>query len=311
MGEIILFNTLGMSGWWIFNEEKHKTILAKELFKLSIGGTKVNEREFEKTFYKVINKTKKTYHRVAYIYLDGSKQSLDDINKLFNSNVRNIIDGLTKLSGVFDLTTSAQAENFRKMLLTIPEDIRVILIKLADRLHNMRTLGSMRDDKRLKIASETSFLYAPIAHRLGLNNIKTELEDLSFKYMNQESYSEIEKKLSPISTTVKLAPSMAIQPLGIRYAIHSLLQLTKRSQLFGVFRTSLITPLQSTCPVTECPPTSSPKAHARSMSTKSPTLSVPRFDLLSDSRIMSNSAQSPSKRTTVKQTPFTATLAPC
>ena len=127
--------------------------------------------------------------------VEDTELSLDDINKLFNSNVRNIIDGLTKLSGVFDLTTSAQAENFRKMLLTIPEDIRVILIKLADRLHNMRTLGSMRDDKRLKIASETSFLYAPIAHRLGLNNIKTELEDLSFKYMNQESYSEIEKKL--------------------------------------------------------------------------------------------------------------------
>ena len=127
--------------------------------------------------------------------VEDTELNLDDIGKLFNGNVRTIIDGLTKLSGVFDLTTSAQAENFRKMLLTIPEDIRVILIKLADRLHNMRTLGSMRDDKQLKIASETSFLYAPIAHRLGLNNIKTELEDLSFKYMNKESYDEIEKKL--------------------------------------------------------------------------------------------------------------------
>ena len=127
--------------------------------------------------------------------VEDTELNLEDIDKLFNSNVRTIIDGLTKLSGVFDLTTSAQAENFRKMLLTIPEDIRVILIKLADRLHNMRTLDSMRDDKRLKIASETAFLYAPIAHRLGLNNIKTELEDLSFKYMNKESYGEIEKKL--------------------------------------------------------------------------------------------------------------------
>ena len=121
--------------------------------------------------------------------------TLENIETLFNPTVKNIIDGLTKLSGVFDLTTSAQAENFRKMLLTIPEDIRVILIKLADRLHNMRTLDAMREDKKIKIASETSFLYAPIAHRLGLNNIKTELEDLSFKHTNKSSYEEIEQKL--------------------------------------------------------------------------------------------------------------------
>lgn len=121
--------------------------------------------------------------------------SLDDIESMFNLKCRNIIDGLTKLSGVFDLETSAQAENFRKMLLTIPEDIRVILIKIADRLHNMRTLDSMRDDKKLKIASETSFLYAPLAHRLGLYNIKSELDDLALKHTQPAIYEEIESKL--------------------------------------------------------------------------------------------------------------------
>lgn len=121
--------------------------------------------------------------------------TLDDIESMFGIKVRKIIDGLTKLSGVFDLTKSAQAENFRKMLLTIPEDLRVILVKLADRLHNMRTLESMRRDKQLKIASETSFLYAPLAHRLGLYAVKTELEDLSLKYTHPEEYKEIESKL--------------------------------------------------------------------------------------------------------------------
>lgn len=121
--------------------------------------------------------------------------SLDDIESMFNLKCRNIIDGLTKLSGAFDLSKSAQAENFRKMLLTIPEDVRVIFIKLADRLHNMRTLGSMRKDKQLKIASETSFIYAPLAHRLGLYSIKSELDDLSLKYTEPEKYAEIESKL--------------------------------------------------------------------------------------------------------------------
>ena len=93
--------------------------------------------------------------------VEDTELTLQNIESLFNPTVRNIIDGLTKLSGVFDLTTSAQAENFRKMLLTIPEDIRVILIKLADRLHNMRTLDSMREDKKIKIASETSFFICP------------------------------------------------------------------------------------------------------------------------------------------------------
>lgn len=121
--------------------------------------------------------------------------TLDDIEHIFGLHVRKIIDGLTKIEGVFDHTTSIQAENFRKMLLTLSDDIRVILIKLADRLHNMRTLESMRRDKQLKIASETRFMYAPLAHRLGLYAIKSELEDLSLKYTEPEIYGEITGKL--------------------------------------------------------------------------------------------------------------------
>ncbi len=127
--------------------------------------------------------------------VEDTDLTLDDIEALFGLKSRKIIDGLTKMYGIFDLSKSAQAENFRKMLLTIPEDIRVILVKLADRLHNMRTLGSMRKDKQLKIASETSYLYAPLAHRLGLYGIKSALEDLSLKYTHEEEYKEIEQKL--------------------------------------------------------------------------------------------------------------------
>ena len=121
--------------------------------------------------------------------------TLEDIERLFGKKERSIIDGLTKISGVFDHSSSDQAENFRKMLLTLSDDVRVILIKLADRLHNMRTLGSMARDKQLKIASETLFMYAPLAHRLGLYNIKTELEDLSLKFKEPEAYEEINSKL--------------------------------------------------------------------------------------------------------------------
>jgi len=121
--------------------------------------------------------------------------SLDDIRMMFGDKVASIIDGLTKISGVFDQTSSLQAENFRKMLLTLSDDVRVILIKLADRLHNMRTLDSMKRDKQLKIASETLYLYAPLAHRLGLNAIKTELEDLGLKYTEIEVYEDINQKL--------------------------------------------------------------------------------------------------------------------
>ena len=121
--------------------------------------------------------------------------TLDDVEELFGKTVAQIIDGLTKIPEVFDENVSIQAENFRKMILTISDDLRVVLIKLADRLHNMRTLGSMREDKRLKIASETNFLYAPLAHRLGLYTIKTEFEDLCLKHMNRDAFDEIETKL--------------------------------------------------------------------------------------------------------------------
>jgi guanosine-3',5'-bis(diphosphate) 3'-pyrophosphohydrolase len=121
--------------------------------------------------------------------------TLKDIEGMFGKKVASIIDGLTKISGVFDASSSLQAENFRKMLLTLADDVRVILIKLADRLHNMRTLESMERTKQLKIASETLYLYAPLAHRLGLNNIKTELEDLGLKYTEPEIYNDIDKKL--------------------------------------------------------------------------------------------------------------------
>lgn len=121
--------------------------------------------------------------------------TLEEIQEQFGEQVANIIDGLTKISGVFD-TSSPQAENFRKMLLTLANDVRVILIKLCDRLHNMRTLDYMSDKGQLKIASETSYLYAPLAHRLGLYAIKTELEDLSLKYMEPLIYHDIKQKLS-------------------------------------------------------------------------------------------------------------------
>lgn len=121
--------------------------------------------------------------------------TLQDVEDLFGPKPRRIIDGLTKIPEIFDENSSIQAENFRKMILTISDDIRVVLIKLADRLHNMRTLGSMPPEKRLKIASETKFLYAPLAHRLGLYSIKSELEDLAFKHTQPEIYEEIESKL--------------------------------------------------------------------------------------------------------------------
>lgn len=122
--------------------------------------------------------------------------TLDDIERDFGKKVAKIIDGLTKISSVFDTNSSLQAENFRKMLLTMADDVRVILIKLADRLHNMRTMEFMPRDKQLKLSSETIYLYAPLAHRLGLYAIKSELEDLSMKYMEPETYQFIKKKLN-------------------------------------------------------------------------------------------------------------------
>ncbi len=122
--------------------------------------------------------------------------SLEDVEREFGTEISKIVDGLTKISSVIDTNTSQQAENFKKILLTLTDDPRVILIKLADRLHNMRTLDSMKREKQLKIASETVWVYAPLAHRMGLYSIKTELEDLSMKYMEPEAYRDIARKLS-------------------------------------------------------------------------------------------------------------------
>jgi GTP pyrophosphokinase len=122
--------------------------------------------------------------------------TLDDIRREFGIEIAKIVDGLTKISTVMDANTSQQAENFKKILLTLTDDPRVILIKLADRLHNMRTMDSMKREKQLKISSETVYVYAPLAHRMGLYNIKTEMEDLSMKYMEPDTYRLIAQKLS-------------------------------------------------------------------------------------------------------------------
>jgi guanosine-3',5'-bis(diphosphate) 3'-pyrophosphohydrolase len=151
--------------------------------------------------------------------------TLDDINREFGEKAANIIDGLTKISGVFD-TNSPQAENFRKMLLTMANDVRVILIKLCDRLHNMRTLEHMSDKGQLKIASETSFIYAPLAHRLGLYAIKTELEDLSLKYTQPALYQDLKFKLKStkeqrnryIRSFIKPI-KIELEELGVEYEI--------------------------------------------------------------------------------------------
>lgn len=129
---------------------------------------------------------------------DSPDYSINDIEQLFGETVARIVDGLTKISSLSkeqDMDVSLQAENFRKMLLTLNDDIRVIIIKIADRLHNMQTMDSMREDKQIKIASETLYIYAPLAHRIGLYNIKSELEDLGLKYLETDTYNDILYKI--------------------------------------------------------------------------------------------------------------------
>lgn len=151
---------------------------------------------------------------------------IEDIRKEFGDTVAKIIDGLTKISGVFDPTSSEQAENFKKMILIMSDDIRVALIKLADRLHNMRTLEYMKPESQLKIASETRFLYAPLAHRLGLYNIKSELEDLALKYIDPEMYYYVKNKLEENAKEREEYIQKFIEPLkeqltkiGIKFTI--------------------------------------------------------------------------------------------
>lgn len=127
--------------------------------------------------------------------VEDTSYTVEEIETIFGQKIAYMVDGLTKMAGVFNSEISKQAEYFRKVLLTLSDDIRVILIKLADRLHNMRTMDSMPRDKQIKISSETLYLFAPLAYRLGLYTIKTELEDLSLKYRYPEKYFEIERKL--------------------------------------------------------------------------------------------------------------------
>lgn len=128
--------------------------------------------------------------------VEDTDYTVEDIEQHFGPKIAELVDGLTKISGgIFGDQASAQAENFRKLLLTMSQDIRVVLIKMADRLHNMRTLGSMAPNKQFKIAGETLYIYAPLAHRLGLFSIKTELEDLSFKYEHPATYARIEEQI--------------------------------------------------------------------------------------------------------------------
>ncbi|MDC3390215.1 bifunctional (p)ppGpp synthetase/guanosine-3',5'-bis(diphosphate) 3'-pyrophosphohydrolase [Flavobacteriales bacterium] len=145
--------------------------------------------------------------------VEDTDYTLDDIEKKFGKKVAQIIDGLTKIQDVFDKNVSLQAENFKKMLLTLSDDVRVILIKLADRLHNMRTLDSMPVHNKLKIASETLFLYAPLAHRLGLYSIKTELEDLGLKYTKPEIYKAIAQELNETKEDRKKYITKFIKPI--------------------------------------------------------------------------------------------------
>ena len=128
--------------------------------------------------------------------VEDTEYTVEDLEAMYGSKIASMVDGLTKMSGVFNADTSQQAESFRKVLLTLSDDVRVILIKIADRLHNMRTLGSMAPNKQIKITSETIYLFAPLAYRLGLFTIKTELEDLCLKYKFVEQYEEIKNKIA-------------------------------------------------------------------------------------------------------------------
>ncbi len=191
--------------------------------------------------------------------VEDTELTLEDVQRDFGVKVATIIDGLTKVSDEFDTGSSAQAENFRKMLLTLNDDVRVILIKLADRLHNMRTLDSMPKEKQLKIASETSFIFAPLAHRLGLHAIKSELEDLQLKYVNREAYYDIRDKLHATKAARDRFIGRFLEPiiselngLGLKYhvkgrpkSIHSIwkkMNVQKRpfEEIFDLFAVRII-----------------------------------------------------------------------
>ena len=198
-----------------------------------------NEEEMiQQAFQELLNDYLATKHRkrvestsicsaLLHDVVEDTDYTVEDIENIFGPKIAQIVDGLTKISGgIFGDHASAQAENFKKLLLTMNDDIRVILIKIADRLHNMRTLESQAPNKQYKIAGETLYLYAPLAYRLGLNKIKTELENLSFKYEHPEEYREIEQKLEETAAerdkvfTEFTAPiRQQLDKMGLKYRI--------------------------------------------------------------------------------------------
>lgn len=170
--------------------------------------------------------------------VEDTETSLEDIEAIFGQKVASIIDGLTKISGVVGKTNSLQAENFRKILLTLAEDVRVILVKLADRLHNMRTLEAVPRTSQLKVASETLVLFAPLAHRLGLYTIKSELEDLALKYTEPKVYKEISQKLQSSKNLRSKYIRRFIEPIqevmdqdGLDYTIKS-----RTKSIYSIYR---------------------------------------------------------------------------
>jgi len=172
--------------------------------------------------------TKSVVCALLHDVVEDSDYSVEYINEKFGTKIGNIIEGLTKITGAFDKTSKLQVETLRKILLTMSEDIRVIMIKIADRLHNMRTLGALPDRKRQKISGETLFLYAPLAHRLGLYAIKTELEDLCLKILDPEKYQELSNKISQIEDLSQNVIDEFIDPIkknidkeGYEYSINN------------------------------------------------------------------------------------------
>ncbi|MFA8433582.1 MAG: bifunctional (p)ppGpp synthetase/guanosine-3',5'-bis(diphosphate) 3'-pyrophosphohydrolase [Marinifilaceae bacterium] len=181
--------------------------------------------------------TKSIIASLLHDVVEDTDYTLEDIENLFGAKVASLVDGLTKISGVFDQQSSIQAENFRKMLLTLSDDLRVILIKMADRLHNMRTLSSMPVRKQMKIAGETLFLYAPLAHRMGLYAIKTELEDLSLKYEHPEDFQAITEKIQLNEERKSDLVEQVIHPISEQLKAHGIPnEITGRSKsIFSIW----------------------------------------------------------------------------
>lgn len=182
--------------------------------------------------------TKSIISALLHDVVEDTPATLEEIEEKFGPKIAEIIDGLTKVSGIMGKSNSAQAENFKKILLTLSDDVRVILVKLADRLHNMRTLDALQHQKQLKIASETTFLFAPLAHRLGLHAIKSELEDLALKYTEPDVYQDILQKLesskSQRSRLIKrfIAPiDERLRDLRINYTVKG-----RQKSIFSIYQ---------------------------------------------------------------------------